>query len=62
MLRELEPHSPVPYLIQRAIELGELPFPKMIKELIRDVAILSELNRELGIKEPPPGSAAPAEK
>ncbi|MFL5246131.1 MAG: type VI secretion system protein TssA [Gemmataceae bacterium] len=58
LLRELEPHSPIPYLIQRAVELGSLPFPELIKELVRDQKILSELNRELGIKEAP----APAQK
>jgi type VI secretion system protein ImpA len=53
MLRELEPHSPIPYLIQRAVELGSLPFPELIKEIVRDQKILTDLNRELGIKENP---------
>jgi type VI secretion system protein ImpA len=52
VLRELEPHSPIPYLIQRAVELGALPFPQLIKALVRDANVLSELNRELGIQEP----------
>jgi type VI secretion system protein ImpA len=50
-LRELEPHSPVPYLVQKAVELGSLPFPQLIRELIRDSSVLTELNREMGIKE-----------
>jgi type VI secretion system protein ImpA len=54
VLRELEPHSPIPYLVQRAVELGTLPFPLLIKALIRDANVINELNRELGIKEPPP--------
>jgi type VI secretion system protein ImpA len=53
LLQELEPHSPIPYLVQRAVELGGLPFPQLIKALIRDANVLAELNRELGIKEPP---------
>jgi type VI secretion system protein ImpA len=53
-LQRLEPHSPIPYLIQRAVELGALPFPQMIKALIRDANVLAELNRELGIEDPPP--------
>jgi type VI secretion system protein ImpA len=53
-LRELEPHSPIPYLVQRAVELGGLPFPLLIKALIRDGNVISELNRELGIKESHP--------
>jgi type VI secretion system protein ImpA len=53
-LRDLEPHSPVPYLIQRAIDLGAMPFPDLLKELVREAKIVADLNRELGIKEPPP--------
>jgi len=53
VLRVLEPHSPIPYLVQRAVELGALPFPLLLKELIRDPNILTEVSREFGIKEPP---------
>ncbi len=58
LLRQLEPHSPIPYLIQRAVELGSMPFPQLIRALIREQNVLTELNRELGIKEgetPPSG-------
>ncbi len=58
LLRQLEPHSPIPYLIQRAVELGSMPFPQLIRALIREQNVLTELNRELGIKEgetPPTG-------
>jgi type VI secretion system protein ImpA len=51
LLQQLEPHSPIPYLLQKAIELGALPFPKLLKALVRDDKIVKELNRELGIKE-----------
>jgi type VI secretion system protein ImpA len=51
VLRGLEPHSPIPYLLQRAVELGALSFPELIKELVRDANILGALNRELGIKD-----------
>jgi type VI secretion system protein ImpA len=51
LLQQLEPHSPIPYLIQRAVALGAMPFPKLMRELIRDENILSEMNRELGIRE-----------
>lgn len=54
ILREIEPHSPIPYLVQKAVELGGLPFPELMRALIRDATVLSELNRELGIKEEPP--------
>ncbi|HEV2972419.1 MAG TPA: type VI secretion system protein TssA [Pirellulales bacterium] len=50
-LERLEPHSPVPFLVRRAVELGALPFPLLMQELIRDANVLSEMNRELGIKQ-----------
>jgi type VI secretion system protein ImpA len=51
LLQQLEPHSPVPYLIQRAIALGALPFPKLMKALVREAGVLEEMSRELGISE-----------
>jgi type VI secretion system protein ImpA len=50
LLQRLEPHSPIPYLVQRAVELGAMPFPQLMKALIRDANTLTELSRELGIK------------
>jgi type VI secretion system protein ImpA len=52
VLQQLEPHSPIPYLIKRAVELGALSFPELMKQLIRDADVLTAMNRELGIKEP----------
>jgi type VI secretion system protein ImpA len=54
LLKELEPHSPIPYLVQRAVELGGLSFPELMIALIREPAVLADLNRELGIKVSPP--------
>jgi type VI secretion system protein ImpA len=51
LLQQIEPHSPIPYLIQRAVALGAMPFPQLMRELIRDDGILTEMNRELGIRE-----------
>lgn len=53
-LRRLEPHSPIPYLLERAVALGALPFPALMKELIRDTNVLSEMSREMGFKEGSP--------
>jgi type VI secretion system protein ImpA len=55
-LQRLEPHSPIPYLVQRAVELGGLPFPQLMRALIREPNVLAELSRELGIKEEAPPS------
>src|SRR5262249_44886054 len=54
VLQQLEPHSPIPYLVQRAVELGAMPFPELMRALIREPNVLAELNREMGIKEAPP--------
>ena len=47
-LQEMEPHSPVPYLILKAVELGRLPFPQLMQRLIREESVLTEMSRELG--------------
>ncbi len=52
LLQQIEPHSPIPYLINRAVELGALPFPELMRALIRDADVLESMSRELGIKTP----------
>jgi type VI secretion system protein ImpA len=49
LLQRLEPHSPIPYMVQRAVSLGRLPFPELMKVMIRDAGVVSQLNRELGL-------------
>jgi type VI secretion system protein ImpA len=56
VLEQLEPHSPIPDLLRRAIELGKMPFRKLVQELIRDPNQLAEVKREFGLRE---GSEAP---
>jgi type VI secretion system protein ImpA len=51
VLAELEPHSPIPDLLRRAVELGRMPFRDLIQELIREPNTLAELRREFGLKE-----------
>jgi type VI secretion system protein ImpA len=53
LLQQMEPHSPIPYLIQKCVELGNLPFPQLMKALIRNDDVIFEMNRELGIKQEP---------
>ena len=50
-LAVLEPHSPIPFVIRRAIALGQLSFPELMKELIADATVLGDMSRNLGIKE-----------
>ena len=56
-LKALEPHSPIPFLIDRCVKLGKMAFPEMIKELVREQKVLEEMNRELDIKAATPGPA-----
>jgi type VI secretion system protein ImpA len=51
ILGQLEPHSPIPYLIRRAVQLGDLSFPDLIKALINDSSVRDDLGRSLGIED-----------
>lgn len=51
LLRRLEPHSPVPYLLERAVALGKLPFPKLVRAMVREQAVLAELVRDFALPE-----------
>lgn len=49
-LKQQEPHSPVSYLINRAITWSEMPFEKLLLELVTDDAARERINTTLGIK------------
>lgn len=49
-LKQAEPHSPVSYLINRAISWSEMPFEKLLLELVTDDAARERINTTLGIK------------
>lgn len=51
ILKRLEPHSPIPYVLERAIRWGNMPFPDLLKEMVRDVNALAEVHRLVGIPE-----------
>lgn len=51
-LQSIEPHSPTPYLIQRAIRLGEMSLPDMIKEVSASAGSLDKFFELLGIAPP----------
>jgi type VI secretion system protein ImpA len=51
VLQQLEPHSPIPYLLNRVVEMGSMPFPDLMKSLILNADVLKQMNRELGIKD-----------
>lgn len=47
--RQTEPHSPVSYLVQRAVKWGEMPLELWLAEVIKDTTVLSDLRETLGI-------------
>ncbi len=53
LLRKLEPHSPVPFLVMRAVDLGGKPFPEMIRSFVRNEEMMAEIRRELNILDTP---------
>ncbi|HLG17551.1 MAG TPA: type VI secretion system protein TssA [Blastocatellia bacterium] len=48
--RATEPHSPVSYLVQRAIKWGEMPLETWLQDVIKDDGVLSNLRETLGMK------------
>ncbi|MBP6003949.1 MAG: type VI secretion system protein TssA [Pyrinomonadaceae bacterium] len=44
-----EPHSPVAYLVQRAVKWGSMPLDSWLQEVIKDQTVLGQLNEMLGI-------------
>jgi type VI secretion system protein ImpA len=49
LLLTMEPHSPVAYLVQRAVKLARLPLPELMRVLVRDAGVLGQLDRDLDL-------------
>jgi type VI secretion system protein ImpA len=49
--RRTEPHSPVPYLIQRAISWSQMSFEQLLGELVKDEGSRQAINSTLGIRD-----------
>lgn len=49
--RQTEPHSPVPYLVERAIKWGALPLEKWLAEVVKSDDVMLGVRDTLGIKE-----------
>lgn len=45
-----EPHSPVAYLVQRAIKWGQMPLEVWLEDVIKDGAVLGHLKETLGLE------------
>jgi type VI secretion system protein ImpA len=48
--RHTEPHSPVSYLVQRAVQWGEMPLESWLEEVISDESVLARVRETLGLK------------
>ena len=48
-LQRIEPHSPTPYLIRRAVHWGRLPLPELMQEVMREEGDLNRLFTVLGL-------------
>lgn len=46
-LEKIDPHSPVPFLIRRTIELRELKFPDLVSVLTRDGRVLDFMKKSI---------------
>ncbi len=46
--RKTEPHSPLSYLIGRAVKWGEMPLESWLQDVIKDEAVLFQLRQTLG--------------
>jgi type VI secretion system protein ImpA len=49
--QQTEPHSPVSYLVQRAVKWGEMPLEKWLTDVISDEGVLTRIRETLGIKD-----------
>ena len=49
-LRQTDPHSPVSYLIQRAVNWSRMPLEKLLGELVQDAETRNKINEMLGIR------------
>jgi predicted component of type VI protein secretion system len=49
-LQSIEPHSPTPYLVRRAVSWGRMPLPELMQEVLREEGDLNRLFTVLGLK------------
>jgi type VI secretion system protein ImpA len=49
--RRTEPHSPVAYLVHRAVQWGQMPLEAWLRDVINDDAVLARVRETLGLKD-----------
>jgi type VI secretion system protein ImpA len=55
--RKTEPHSPISYLVQRAVKWGEMPLETWLQDVIKDETVLFQLRQTLGFNTNASGAA-----
>ncbi len=45
-----EPHSPVSYLVQRAVKWGRMPLDQWLQDVVKDESVLDSLKETLGLE------------
>ncbi len=55
--RETEPHSPISYLVQRAVRWGDMPLEDLLKEVVKSNDALEHIWETLGITHEGEGSS-----
>lgn len=48
--RKAEPHSPVTYLVERAIKWGQMPLETWLVDVVKNDAVLDQVRETLGLK------------
>jgi type VI secretion system protein ImpA len=48
--RSTEPHSPVSYLLERAIRWGQIPLESWLDEVVKDQSVLAQIRETLGLR------------
>lgn len=49
--RQHEPHSPIPYLVERAIKWGGMPLDAWLRDVIKDGGVIDSIRDTLGTQE-----------
>ena len=53
--RRTEPHSPISYLVQRAVRWGSMPLEELLREVVKDSSALEHIWETLGMQKPREG-------
>jgi type VI secretion system protein ImpA len=56
--RRAEPHSPISYLISRAVRWGSMPLDQLLRDVIRNDDVIGQIWETLGLDGRPAASAA----